>query len=115
MTSVPKMLLRLGNATLACVLAACVSAAGQVPAMSAAQSGTQPARLRVEVLVVDENGVAVPNARLTAAETHSGRVRVGETDAAGRLRLLLDPGLYRFTVDRTGFYTLTTPEVNPSA
>ena len=65
--------------------------------------------------MVDENGVSVPNARVTAAEVQSETVRLGETDSAGRLRLQLAPGTYRLTVDRTGFYTFTTPEVNASA
>jgi hypothetical protein len=110
MTSVPKMLLRLRNATLCCVLLAGV-AAGQAPA-PAPEPGA--ARLRIDITVLDENGVPVPNARITSAETRSEQVRLTETDSAGRLRLMLAPGTYRFTVDRTGFYTFTTPEVDPA-
>src|SRR5512142_1106771 len=111
MSSVPKMLLPLRNATLFCALLACVIARAQAPVPAQAPS---PARLRLDISVVDENGVPVPNARVTAAETHTEQVQQGEADSAGRLRMMLAPGTYRFTVDRTGFYTFTTPDVDPA-
>ena len=105
------MLLPLRNATLFCALLACAAAQAQAPVPAPAQS---PARLRLDISVVDENGVPVANARVTAAGTQTEQVQLKEADSAGRLRLMLPPGTYRFTVDRTGFYTFTTPEVDPS-
>ena len=126
MSSVPKMLL-LSNATLCCVLLAGASPApGQQASVAPVAAGApvqaamqqagmqQSGRLRIDITVVDENGVAVPNARVTAAETITEQVLLGETDSAGRLRMQLPPGTWRFTVDRTGFYTFTTPDVNPT-
>ena len=65
------------------------------------------------VTVVDENGVAVPSARIALTPTGGQAQAVkGETDYAGRYKFTdLDPGVYRLRVEKEGFYAVTHDEV----
>ena len=64
------------------------------------------------VIVTDENGLAVPFARVTLA-LPSSQFRVkGETNYAGRyLFTSLSPGLYQLLVEKEGFYAVRSDNV----
>ena len=53
--------------------------------------------------VNDESGLAVPNARITAANLITGGEERGSTDGAGAYELTLDPGTYSIVVESPGF------------
>ncbi|HMD99748.1 MAG TPA: TonB-dependent receptor [Terriglobia bacterium] len=67
----------------------------------------------LRITVVDENGVAVPSARitLTAKEAQTQPAK-GETDYAGGYEFTgLDPGVYELRVEKEGFYAVTQNEL----
>jgi len=55
------------------------------------------------VVVLDENGVAVPSARVILTSPN-GQVLRGETDYSGRVFFHVHPGSYAVTIEKTGFY-----------
>jgi len=64
------------------------------------------------VTVIDENGVAVPNARLALQPTNGGVAHRGETDDAGRYQFSnLEPGLHHLRAEKEGFYALADEQV----
>ena len=67
----------------------------------------------LRITVVDEDGVAVPSARvtLTAKEAQTPAVK-GETDYAGGYQFTgLEAGVYELRVEKEGFYAVTQSEV----
>jgi len=84
-------------------------------AVSAAPPAQQPvngqARVELHVAVVDENGTAVPSARITLTPKLGMAVR-GETDYAGRKEFSgLLPGDYSLHVEKEGFFAVTQPDI----
>ncbi len=76
-------------------------------AAAAAQSAS------LSVTVTDENGVAVPSARVLL-DVPNAPMRC-QTDFAGRCRFLLPaPGTYALRVEKEGFYALVQPSVQVS-
>lgn len=78
------------------------------PALGAARVPQQPAndesRVALRVAVVDENGTAVPSARISLTPK-AGTVVRGETDYAGRKEFSsLVPDTYSLHVEKEGFY-----------
>ena len=73
---------------------------------AAAQVAPAPA-----IFVVDENGVAVPSARVTLQTPPDPAARC-QTDHAGRCQFPnLAPGQYQLHVEKEGFYALDQPQV----
>src|SRR6201993_2593799 len=71
---------------------------------AAAQVGTAPL-----IIVVDENGVAVPSARISLEAPPQPPIRC-ETDYTGRCQFSnLAPGQYQLRVEKEGFYALQQP------
>ena len=70
-------------------------------------------RRELQINVTDENGVAVPAARVTLTPKEGQRQAVkGETDDAGRCEFTdLDSGAYELRVEKEGFYAVTQDEV----
>ena len=65
----------------------------------------------LHVAVVDENGTAVPSARITLTPPQGTPVR-GETDYAGRKEFSgLLPGDYSLHVEKEGFFAVTQPGI----
>jgi hypothetical protein len=82
-----------------------------LPALLAAPAKQVPGR--VVVTVLDENGVAVPGAQLSLVPAAGGEPVRAETDVAGRARFpALAPGLYRMSVQKTGFYPISSRDVD---
>src|SRR5437870_1605157 len=80
----------------------------QPTAQSAPLSGPQ----RLAVTVIDENGVAVPSARVLLQPTPPAIPRRCETDFAGRCQFAgLSPGTYQVRMEKEGFYALVLPTV----
>jgi hypothetical protein len=74
--------------------------------IAAAQSAAPPT-----ILVIDENGVAVPSARVVLETPPAKRVRC-ETDHSGRCQFPnLAPGEYHLRVEKEGFYALDEPKL----
>jgi hypothetical protein len=69
----------------------------------------QPSTPGVQITVSDENGIAVPAAQVTLSRPQHQVVARCETDFAGRCRLPVAAGDYTLTVQKPGFYVLTTP------
>jgi len=66
--------------------------------------------------VLDENGVVVPSARVSLRVSTLSPEFHCETDFTGRCKLAdLPPGTYRLRVEKTGFYTLITPDLQLGA
>jgi hypothetical protein len=77
----------------------------------APQPANEPAAVGLRVAVVDENGAAVPSARITLTP-HSGTPVQGETDYAGRKDFVgLLPGNYSLHIEKEGFFAVTQPEI----
>jgi hypothetical protein len=75
-------------------------------ATAAAQSAPAPT-----IAVIDENGSAVPAARVQL-QSDSAAARRCQTDFAGRCAFpLLPAGSYRLVVEKEGFYAATEPNV----
>lgn len=74
----------------------------------------QPPQARVVVIVVDENGVAVPGAQVTIAEPNLAPLQLW-TDFAGRCAFSLpkNPQPYQVTVQKPGFYQASKTGVSP--
>jgi hypothetical protein len=82
--------------------------ATQRPAPKTTTAGSPATAGKLRVTVVDENGVAVGGAAVTMENLATHRVMRGETDPAGRLPFTaMEPGVYRVTVARAGFYPFT--------
>lgn len=65
---------------------------------------------RVEGIVTDNTGAAVPGATVTATNTGTNASRVDVTNAEGSYSMpALPVGDYRVTVDLSGFKQATTP------
>ena len=70
------------------------------------------AGVELHVAVVDENGTAVPSARITLTPKQGTPAR-GETDYAGRKAFSdLLPGIYSLHVEKEGFFAVTQPEIS---
>lgn len=66
----------------------------------------------LQATVLDENGVAVPSARLTLTPQAGPPVR-GETDYAGRKRFAdLVPGIYSLGVEKESFFAVTDQAIH---
>lgn len=64
------------------------------------------------VTVVDENGIAVPSARLVLAQEEKPLALKGDTDYAGRREFAgMASGLYSLRVEKEGFYAVVVREV----
>jgi hypothetical protein len=64
------------------------------------------------VTVLDENGLAVPLARLTLTDEANSLVRKAETDYAGRYQFSrLPPGVYSLRVEKEGFFVFSSNDV----
>src|ERR1700751_5193233 len=73
---------------------------------AAAQVGSGPM-----IIVVDENGVAVPSARVSLEAPQQPAIRC-QTDYTGRCQFpSLAPGRYQLRVEKEGFYALQQPAV----
>jgi Carboxypeptidase regulatory-like domain/TonB dependent receptor/TonB-dependent Receptor Plug Domain len=60
---------------------------------------------KIEITVLDENGVPVPAAQLTLVRADTQAVVRGETDSKGRHRFSeLTAGMYRVKIEKQGFY-----------
>jgi len=88
-----------------------------VPALAVLVSlahGTQP-QVRISVVVLDENGVAVPAARVTLQPPSPAQALRCETEISGRCELLHIPdGPCQLRVEKEGYYTANS-SVEPSA
>lgn len=74
--------------------------------------GPQKARDTLIVLVYDENGVAVPLARVDLIQPETQQVEKGETNYAGRYVFRgLAAGSYQLLVQKEGFYAVRSSEV----
>ncbi|HXG68103.1 MAG TPA: carboxypeptidase regulatory-like domain-containing protein, partial [Blastocatellia bacterium] len=97
------------------ILAALTSILFVAPVSSAAQqepAAASAGRRRLLVTVTDENGVAVPSARVTLVGVETQAAWKGETDYAGRREFNdLPPGLYRVQVEKEGFYAASLSDV----
>ncbi|HWX93279.1 MAG TPA: carboxypeptidase-like regulatory domain-containing protein, partial [Terriglobales bacterium] len=88
-----------------------------IPALAVLVSlahGTQP-QVRISVVVLDENGVAVPAARVTLQPPSPAQALRCETEISGRCELLHIPdGPCQLRVEKEGYYTANS-SVEPSA
>ncbi len=91
---------------------AVIPALSQTPPLPAS-----PGRLaKLVVSVTDENGVAVPSARVFLQPPVPGSSLRGETDFTGRCQFdRLAPGTYQLRVEKQDFYSLAVPAVNLGA
>ena len=53
--------------------------------------------------VVDDSGLVIPGATVTATDAASGEEATASTDSAGAYQLTLDPGIYTISVESPGF------------
>ena len=86
-------------------------------ALAAAQTPTPAPTSPFTIAVTDENGVAVPSARVSLQMPPAPILRC-ETDFSGRCRFAAIPsGTYQLRVEKEGFYALVQPalEVGQSA
>jgi Carboxypeptidase regulatory-like domain len=82
------------------------SAQARVPVLPGGKSAI------LRVVVTDENGTAVPQARLTLTPAASGAAIHGETDFAGRAEFRgLAPGRYDVEAEKEGFYVVTGKQI----
>jgi len=89
---------------LAWAFAASASAGWQLPQQSDSQD--------FQVTVLNENGVAVPSARLTLTGRSNSFVQTAETDYAGRYVFsALAPGAYSLRVEKDGFFEFNSNDV----
>jgi TonB dependent receptor-like, beta-barrel/Carboxypeptidase regulatory-like domain len=80
---------------------------------SAAPLQRKPAQsARLLLKVVDENGVAIADARLTLLQSATQTLVRGETDQAGRHEFnLTNAGTYQLKIEKEGFYSSSTNNV----
>src|SRR5262245_57104742 len=72
-------------------------------------ASTQAHSVKLLVKVVDETGVAVPDARVLLEHSSTQTIVRGETDAAGRHEFTLtNVGSYQIKIEKEGFYLSTT-------
>jgi TonB dependent receptor/Carboxypeptidase regulatory-like domain len=68
---------------------------------------------KVEITVLDENGIPVPAAQLTLVRADTQAVIRGETDSKGRRGFSeLRAGMYRLKIEKQGFYASDSQIVN---
>ena len=80
---------------------------GETLAAAAQQPANSPTLVDLQVIIVDENGAAVPSARITLTPQQGTAVH-GETDYAGRKEFSgLLPGDYSLQVEKEGFFAVT--------
>lgn len=71
------------------------------------KTSEQKPRAALVVTVMDENGVAVPSARVLLRENDTSQEFVDETDYAGKCKFAsLETGTYRVRVEKEGFYVV---------
>lgn len=71
-----------------------------------------PIRARLQLTVTDENGAAVPAARVTLQPTGGGTAIQGASDRSGRVEFSgLTTGAYSLRVEKEGFFVFTLTEV----
>ncbi len=95
------------------ILSACVWLGWAPPPIAALpqQPGKPPTGVELHVAVVDENGTAVPSARITLTPQAGNPVH-GETDYAGRKDFSgLAPGAYSIHVEKDGYFAMTQPNI----
>src|SRR5579872_1329619 len=62
--------------------------------------------------ITDPSGAAIPQAQVVAVQTSTGATSSSSSDAAGFYVLTnLAPGVYRLTVQKTGFESYTREEI----
>jgi hypothetical protein len=102
-TYLPSSLLKAVAAVLSLMFALFLSTAS-------AQAG---ASAHVQVTVLDENGVVVPDARVTVSQAPQAPVEL-LTNRAGRTEFsLTSPSPYRIQVDKQGFYQILKRGIDP--
>jgi len=80
---------------------------GVAPVAAAQQPANAPTLVELQVIIVDENGAAVPSARITLTPPR-GTPLHGETDYAGRKDFSsLVRGDYSLQVEKEGFFAVT--------
>jgi hypothetical protein len=87
--------------------------AGIAPSAAVAARPPQsaPERFELQVVVTDENGVAVPSAHLTLTPAAAAPLERGITDYAGRIKFSgLAAGTYALKVEKEGFFAVTLDE-----
>jgi outer membrane receptor protein involved in Fe transport len=73
----------------------------------------QRSNQKIEILVLDENGVPVPAAQLTLVRADTQTVVRAETDSKGRYRFSeLTAGMYRLKIEKQGFYASDSQIIN---
>ena len=70
---------------------------------------------QLQVIVLDENGVAVPSALVLLAVSPQATPSRCETDFAGRCRFTLPRGSYQLRVEKQGYYASVLPSVQVQA
>ncbi|MGC9997873.1 MAG: carboxypeptidase regulatory-like domain-containing protein [Terriglobia bacterium] len=76
------------------------------------QNSQQPDSQDFQVSVLDENGVAVPSARLTLTDRSNSFFQKAETDYAGRYQFsALATGVYALRVEKDGFFVFNSNDV----
>jgi hypothetical protein len=95
----------------------CFALAATVPHLFLGQTISKTASpQRIVVTVTDENGVAVPSARVFLQASPQGPALRCETDFAGRCQFTsLTAGSYQVRVQKEGFYALALPAVQVGA
>ena len=77
------------------------------------ENGTQKQAYSLLVLVNDENGLAVPLARVFLVPPDTQQIEKGETNYAGRFVFRdLAPGNYKLIVQKQGFYAVRSDKVS---
>jgi hypothetical protein len=101
---------RLGGTTALCELF--LTATFSASALAGWPKPQQLAGQDLQVTVVDENGLAVPSARLTLTDHSNSLVQRAETDYAGRYQFSrLATGVYTLQVEKDGFFVFTSNDV----
>jgi hypothetical protein len=84
----------------------CCVAAFALPAFAQSNKGT------ILGVVTDPNGAVVKDAKVVATNVATGEAREATTDEDGNYTIpALDPGVYRLTVDSTGFQTAAVEQI----
>ena len=99
------MSMRASAVTLSCI-ALTMSMAG------AGMASAQEFRATITGRVTDPNGLTVPGATITAANSQTGEIAVGATTSEGVYTIpFLRPGVYSVTAELTGFSKVTQANV----
>lgn len=94
-------------------LASASFAASQPQTKSQASPPAAVNRLRLLVIVQDENGIVLPSAHVSLYPPGAAPALRGWTDAAGRQVFSdVSAGAYRLVIEKEGFYAVTLQEVN---